>query len=722
MDAFYERLIVRAATIDELLSDNFESLPGQKGDADLAARRLAAWCQSCASGDWSLFARRLKRDGWTIDQVLSRFATVRRKASASPPVWLDDAIWIETALQNPLNSDQKIVTHNGIDCCAFEHLFAPVVDEAEALLWSGIEPRALDNLTESARNSLRHSLLTELSSLSAPALYERFTKARKIAVSSPEVPKPQQTFSTVCYDKFVAEMKAGGFRSLFEEKPVLLRLIATITRQWIDTTHELILHIDADHPTIRQQILCSSDASRVDKIEGGLSDPHNDGHSVQIITFEDGLRVVHKPKDLRPDAAWYTLIERLNRAKPPIELKALRAISRDGYGWTEFIDNVGCINQDDVKIFFRRAGAWLALFHVFAANDMHQENMIAVGDHPVPIDLETILQATVEEPKAQEPEMLAYDAAIEILANSVMAVGLLPAYGRLPDNNVFAMGGMTADWNKKITLKWDNINSDKMRPAKSQEIDIATPNLPQVGGQLAKFGDHVDDFIAGFEEYAKFLLRQSKGANRGGFFDDFVGLPVRKVIRATRFYHMLRLRLKNHRTMVDGVIWSAQMDFIARLADWEKDFDIYWPLQQAERSALAVLNVPHFVTSSTGHEIRDANGISIRSHAPSGMERARARVENFNLEDLAWQISVIRQNTASLLRSVAPPAAGIERALHSDVDVAQAKEMFIAEADKIAEELARYAIRRGPSAAWIGLDWLGRFRGFPTHLPRTRSI
>ena len=63
MDAFYERLIVRAATIDELLSDDFEPLPGQKGDADLAARRLAAWCRSCASGDWSLFGRRLDRDG-----------------------------------------------------------------------------------------------------------------------------------------------------------------------------------------------------------------------------------------------------------------------------------------------------------------------------------------------------------------------------------------------------------------------------------------------------------------------------------------------------------------------------------------------------------------------------------------------------------------------------------------------------------------------------------
>ena len=123
MDAFYERLIVRAATIDELLSDDFEPLPGQKGETDLAARRLAAWCRSCASGDWSLFSRRLARDGLAIDEVLTRFATVRRKASATPPAWIDDAIWIVTALESP--EPQAPLFQS--EPCAFENLFMPVV-------------------------------------------------------------------------------------------------------------------------------------------------------------------------------------------------------------------------------------------------------------------------------------------------------------------------------------------------------------------------------------------------------------------------------------------------------------------------------------------------------------------------------------------------------------------------------------------------------------------
>src|ERR1700757_3168865 len=87
MDPFRDHLIVRAATIDELLSHDFETLPGLKGDAETAAQRLAAWCRACASGDWSLFNRRLERDGLTIEKVLARFATARRKVSVPPSGW-----------------------------------------------------------------------------------------------------------------------------------------------------------------------------------------------------------------------------------------------------------------------------------------------------------------------------------------------------------------------------------------------------------------------------------------------------------------------------------------------------------------------------------------------------------------------------------------------------------------------------------------------------------
>ena len=616
-------------------------------------------------------------------------------------------MWIEASLGNTTKSAD--LAGVSAEPCAFEDLFVPVVDQAEALLWSNSDARVFYHFSESARLCLRRSLLDALSNLSTPAIYERFTKARKGNGPPSATPAQSNHSSRPSYDRFVAEMKTGGFRSLFEDKPGLLRLMALVTRQWIDTSRELVLRLDADLPTIGHTILNSGASSQITEIEGDLSDPHNGGHAVQIISFEDGSKIVYKPKDLQLDVSWYALVERLNRATPPIELRAVRAIAREGYGWTEFISHSGCADQEGCKRFFRRAGAWLALFHCFAATDMHQENIIAAGEHPVPIDLETILQAAPEQTRTQDPEGQALDAAMEIVANSIMTVGLLPAYGRGPDNNVFAMGGMTADWNYKTKIKWNNINSDEMQPTKVEKVGTPNPNLPHVDGRYARFGDHIDDFIAGFATYAKFLQHQSRDLRQGYLLNGFAGIPVRKVIRLTRFYYMLLMRLKDHRSMDDGVVWSAQADFVARLADWEKSYDPLWPLQKAERSALLALNVPYFVSMSDGNETTDTTGISIRTEAISGMDRARARLRDFDEREIAWQIEVINANTNSIRKSRESTAdRGKSHLSWSGGDAhAATRDDLIAEADRIAGEISHQAIRRGPGAAWIGLDWLG---------------
>lgn len=152
---------------------------------------------------------------------------------------------------------------------------------------------------------------------------------------------------------------------------------------------------------------------------------------------------------------------------------------------------------------------------------MHQENMIAAGEHPVPIDLETILQSGGDEPNSDDVAGQAHAAAAEIIANSVLSVGLLPAYGRSPKNNVFAMGGMTSDWTSQTHRAWSNINSDAMRLAKASQGNTSVPNLPHVDGRYARFGDHIDDFVAGFADYAKFLLAHSRDPARRDLFDGF---------------------------------------------------------------------------------------------------------------------------------------------------------------------------------------------------------
>src|SRR6185369_12417509 len=228
--------------------------------------------------------------------------------------------------------------------------------------------------------------------------------------------------------------------------------------------------------------------------------------------------------------------------------------------------------------------------------------------------------------------------------------------------------------------------------------------LPHVNGLYAKFSDHIDELITGFDAYTRFLLEKG---NSVALFEGFSGLTVRKVVRATRFYAMLLQRLKNHKTMDDGVTWSAQADFVARLADWDAADDPLWPVQRAERSALLALNVPHFVSGTDGDELRDEAGFRKRLPATDGITRATARFVHLDRDEIDWQVKVIKINTNSLVAADRPAAAPARRQLPELRGPAPTDQTFRAEAQRVADELASYAIRRGPAAAWIGLDWLG---------------
>jgi lantibiotic modifying enzyme len=286
---------------------------------------------------------------------------------------------------------------------------------------------------------------------------------------------------------------------------------------------------------------------------------------------------------------------------------------------------------------------------------MHQENMIAAAEHPVPIDLEMVLQASVEEYKTGDPETRAFEAVAEALGNSVLMVGLLPTYVRFPENKILAFGGVISGWNdSKRLVTWQDPNSDAMRPATAAKSSQATPNLPHVDGRYAQFSDHVDDFVVGFETYATFLLERIAVDGVEALLEGFDDVFIRKVIRPTQFYSLLLQRLRNHTCMDDGVLWSVQTDFLARLANWDRDTDSdrFWPLQRAERAALVTLNVPYFGSAGDGNEIGDLTGTLVETTAVPGFTRAKARMRNLDRHDIAWQKQIIHQSTVS----VQPPA------------------------------------------------------------------
>jgi hypothetical protein len=111
------------------------------------------------------------------------------------------------------------------------------------------------------------------------------------------------------------------------------------------------------------------------------------------------------------------------------------------------------------------------------------------------------------------------------------------------------------------------------------------------------------------------------------------------------------------------------------------------------------------VSKSDGREIGDNSGTLVLTQSASGLDRAQVRLRDLDRRNINWQIELIRQNTAAVSLS-AQTAAEISPRLRLESDVTPVRENFLAEADRIATELSDLAVRRGSSAAWIGMDSL----------------
>lgn len=681
----------RAATIDERMSAAFAPFPGGRSSVEIACSRLAAWCSASAGGDWQLFERRLSMDGLGLSEALTRLGHGQLSEEHPSLRWIGQAQWIYAAIDQPCPPDLMVKLATAGQTPPFVEIIGGLVSLGLGLVEQGLTEPPPGHLTDGAWATLAGELAGKISELCAPHLWEKFSKVPMNGGGS----GPPRS-----YRRFVVRMRTGGFRDMLDERPVLARLIATLVSQWIDATVEFLNRLAKDRGMV------ASSASDRMEFTAELGDPHNGGRCVRLAVFADGRRVIYKPRDVRIDGAWANLIDHLNRSGAPEQLRTPLTTVRSGYGWAEFIDHAPCRTAGDAQTFVRRAGAWLCLLHLFRATDMHEENVIASGPDPVPVDLETLLQsAQVPEVDPSNPNF-GYAAAGRIISNSVLATGLLPTYGKDPRAPTMH-GGLVDVPNRTRRIRWIDLNTDSMRPAAEVTESAPPSNQPRLDGVRLDVRDHVESLVDGYTQYGHFLLEVVKAEGLESLLKPFLGLPVRKLLRNTRFYSLLLDRARGSANMVDGGSWSAQMDFVSRLADWTQEQDSWWPLFRAERDALVNLDVPHFLMRTDSSSIKEAASEEWESDLEDGISRAHCLFAAFGKSALEEQVDIIRLALSRVRTIEQSTAIRGKRRLVAQVPTAGSQQKTFEQAvDDIAESIMSAAIEGETSAAWIGLDWL----------------
>jgi type 2 lantibiotic biosynthesis protein LanM len=660
-----------------------------------AARKASRWRRETELLDDGLFAERLAFGGLTPDRflrLLAEPATGLQQRANGRPAWLQPLVQAFSQGRSPLPSNAEDGGGLGV-----LELLRPLIADAHARVLAGLRRIAASAAglldPEAVAAALLATLLRRLRWASERALALELHVSRLEDRLQGET--PEERFRS--FAETLRQPTAG--LEILRRYPVLARDACRQAGQWAETSLEMMARFAADHGKIRRCLHqdAGTEPDPVVAVQTGLSDRHDGGRSVAVLAFASGLRVVYKPKSLAIDRHLQTLIARINEwgGAPPLPpLRYLAVLDRGGYGWMEHVAARPCETPEEVERFHERQGAWLALFYALEATDFHHENLIAEGEHPVPIDLETLFQPALAAPSAGGPSYVP-------TAHTVLNSGLLPRrFWATAEQGGLDLSGMGAKAGQRVAMKRiTGDGTDQMRWAGHETRLPAGPNLPTLRGEPLALWEHGDAVLRGFRSMYRLLwLHRKELLAPEGPLSSFAALPIRALLRGTNVYAHL-LHVGNH------------PDYLQSALDRDRLFDRLWldavtypPLRRAVRAEhedLTAGDVPRFETLSTSTDLLHGGRRAESFFAAPGLERVHARLRALDEDDLerqSWLVQAAIEATRALDEHRVWTPVGLPEASPVEPD------RFLRMARQIGDRLARQAIEQGEFVTWFHLD------------------
>lgn len=209
--------------------------------------------------------------------------------------------------------------------------------------------------------------------------------------------------------------------SCFARYPELYRCIQEKIQFVKNYCHEVADNFERDKMEISRE-LCNREIDKIIKIDGGIGDTHCRGRQVLKLTLDTGEQLLYKPHSLRNEEVFSELLQWLSK-RIGITQKQYSVLSRETYGWSKIVEYKECKSKEEVKRFYQRFGVQLFLAYILDTRDLHCENLIASGEYPVLIDLESLVFHTKEKKDSRIQTQIAGR-----LQESVLCTGLLPVY------------------------------------------------------------------------------------------------------------------------------------------------------------------------------------------------------------------------------------------------------------------------------------------------------
>jgi type 2 lantibiotic biosynthesis protein LanM len=669
-----------------------------------AALELARWRERYPFKEGDLFERRLASDGLTesdLQYILT--APVETLSSQRPdfPGWLETLYLAFTAF--PAGSPARPTPANGENddqiLLGFLNVVDPLLYQARQRLQASLRHLAAEREValfdpEQIELMFWENLPGRLLMLLNRTLVLELHVARLRGQLTGETPAER-------FSSFLERLhQPNVLLALWQEYPVLTRQLSIQIDQWVDVNLEFLEHLLADWEDICRTFNLEAETGPITALQGGMGDRHRNGRSVFMVTFASGFKLVYKPRSLQGDIHFQTLLAWLNKRGDHPPFRTLTVLERGSHGWMEFVTAHGCTSEAEVGRFYERQGGFLALLYLLEATDFHGENVIASGEHPVLVDLESLFHPRMTLAEQSQSTWLAN----RTINKSVLRSGMLPQ--RLWSKqdaagiDISALGAKPGQLTPYLVPRWEDVGTDSMRFTRRQIPLPGANNRPSLNNDEIDVLDFADAILTGFTTIYQLLLdyRDELLAD-GGPLACFAQDEVRVIIRSTQIYGRLLLE-------------SFHPDMLRDALERDRLFDQLWgsvqqvpALEKAIPAELASLrrgDVPLFTAHPDSCDIWAGPDERIPDFfAQSGLSLVYERMRHLSADDLARQRWFIQ---ASLTTLAMGDAQGYKPIIHPMTPpTAPNGEQLIHAAQAVGDRLDVLALRGDDDASWLGV-------------------
>lgn len=414
-----------------------------------------------------------------------------------------------------------------------------------------------------------------------------------------------------------------------EKYPVMLRRLCVKTKYLLENYLESFDRIDNDYTDIKSiHKICNL----IVNIKGNLGDTHAGGKFVIEFEFKNNKKIIYKPKNLFIAKRFYELLSWINQNSNLEKLAIPNNYYNDFYTIEEYIDVKQCKKNDEIRRYYKRIGQLIGLTYHLRGNDFHHENIIASGEYPYLVDLETLF---IHSFKSDAEDV--FDVTFLNFEESVNSMSFLPsntAFANKQGQGVDISGLSYAD--QKLPFKTLQLVGDIDNPRfEYKEFNVkAQNNIPLINNIKIDYRNYKDDIIDGFKDINLFILQNKTiFINKLSIFKD---IKVRQLMRNTYDYSKI-------------LEYASHPKYTSNMSSFEKILYTLWNSEHYNKSMVtSEINdmifddIPIFNTITTNRDLIDSKNNIIKNYFKiSAFEYVIDKITNFNNTLLNKQIDYL---------------------------------------------------------------------------------